>query len=95
MVAKHCHHYYIEGLLSFSDYCVWRPLPKLPDHIAKTLKENSYDNTCTSPRQSSTSPKISRSKKLLQRQKKMPLEIGEKTDNVVSEKSDGGVIIFF
>jgi hypothetical protein len=71
-----------------SDGSVWRPLPKLPDHIAKTLKENSYDNTCTSPRQSSTSPKISRSKKLLQRQKKMPLEIGEKTDNVVSEKSD-------
>lgn len=71
-----------------SDGSLWRPLPKLPDHIAKTLKENAHDNTCTSPRQSSTSPKISRSKKLLQRQKKIPLEIGERTDNVVSVKSD-------
>ncbi|XP_052087174.1 protein-methionine sulfoxide oxidase mical3b-like isoform X3 [Mytilus californianus] len=67
-----------------SDGSVWRPLPKLPDHLNKQQqKEQIYDNA--SPRKSSTSPKISKSKKLLQRQKKLPLD-SEQSNNVKSSE---------
>ncbi|CAC5395899.1 MICAL [Mytilus coruscus] len=67
-----------------SDGSVWRPLPKLPDHLNKQQqKEQINDNV--SPRKSSTSPKISKSKKLLQRQKKLPLD-SEQSNNVKSSE---------
>ncbi|XP_071134394.1 F-actin-monooxygenase MICAL3-like isoform X3 [Mytilus edulis] len=68
-----------------SDGSVWRPLPKLPDHLnTQQKKEQIYDNA--SPRKSSTSPKISKSKKLLQRQKKLPLDSEEQSNNVKSSE---------
>lgn len=61
-----------------SDGTVWRPLPKLPDHIAKKF---SPDHKAKSPLMSTTSPKISRSKRSLLRQKKLSHASKEKYDN--------------